>query len=143
MNVQSSAGQMSGTLTANLAPDATGTDPNSGSVPVRPRSMTGEVSVKHLDLSPILNNPQQKSDITATARFDLHGEWLSNVNALHGTASIDSPRLVAAGYVAERIHGKARVDGLGSELTCTRASLKQAPPPRSVSVSGTSAVPVA
>jgi outer membrane protein assembly complex protein YaeT len=31
---------------------------------------------------------------------------------------------------------------VGSEATCTLASLKQAPPPRSVSVSGTSAVPV-
>ena len=47
------------------------------------------MSVKHLDLAPFLNDPRQKSDITATARVNLHGESLSNVNALHGTASIN------------------------------------------------------
>jgi autotransporter translocation and assembly factor TamB len=97
MNVQSSAGQMSGTVVADLMAPG--------------QSVSGEVSVKHLDLSPLLNDPRQKSDITATARVNLHGESLSNVNALHGTASIDSPRLVAAGYVAERIHAKTRIDG--------------------------------
>src|SRR5439155_7158561 len=66
---------------------------------------------KHLDLSPILNNPRQKSDITADARFDLQSRSLSNIDTLHGTVSIDSPRMVAAGYVAEKIHAKARVDG--------------------------------
>jgi autotransporter translocation and assembly factor TamB len=97
MNVQSSAGRMSGSVVADvMAPG---------------QSVAGEVAVKHLDLSPILNNPRQKSDITATARFDLRGESLSKVTALRGTASVDSPRLVSAGYVAERIHAKARVDG--------------------------------
>src|SRR6185436_18759058 len=43
--------------------------------------------------------------------FDLHSRSLSNIDTLHGTASIDSPRMVAAGYVAEKIHAKARVDG--------------------------------
>jgi autotransporter translocation and assembly factor TamB len=104
MNVQSSAGQLSGTVTANVAATA---DAKSG----QPLFARGEVSVKHLDLSPILNNPRQKSDITANARFDLQSRSLSNVDTLHGTASIDSPRAVAAGYVAERIHAKARVDG--------------------------------
>jgi hypothetical protein len=97
MNVQSSAGQMSGTLVSDLMAPG--------------QSVAGEVTVKRLDLSPLLNNPRQKSDITGTARVNLHGASLSNVNALHGTASIDSPRLVAAGYVAERIHAKARIEG--------------------------------
>jgi autotransporter translocation and assembly factor TamB len=97
MNVQSSAGQLSGNVVADLMAPG--------------QSVSGDVSVKHLDLSPLLNDPRQKSDITATARVNLHGESLSNVNALHGTASIDSPRLVAAGYVAERVHAKARIDG--------------------------------
>ena len=104
MNVQSSAGQLSGTVTANVA---AATDAKSG----RPMFARGEVSVKHLDLSPILKNPRQKSDITANARFDLHSQSLSNIDTLHGTAAIDSPRMVAAGYVAEKIHAKARVDG--------------------------------
>src|SRR5262245_14611320 len=104
MNVQSSAGQLSGTVTANVA---AATDAKSG----QPMFARGEVSVKHLDLSPILNNPRQKSDITANARFDLQSRSLSNIDTLRGTASIDSPRMVAAGYVAETIHAKARVDG--------------------------------
>ena len=104
MNVQSSAGQLSGTVTANVA---AATDAKAG----QPMFARGEVSVKHLDLSPILNNPRQKSDITADARFDLHSRSLSNIDTLQGTASIDSPRMVAAGYVAEKIHAKARVDG--------------------------------
>ena len=104
MNVQSSAGELSGTVTANVA---AATDAKSG----QPMFARGEVSVKHLDLSPILNDPRQKSDITANARFDLQSRSLSNIDTLHGTASIDSPRMVAAGYVAEKIHAKARVDG--------------------------------
>jgi len=104
MNVQSSAGQLSGTVTANVA---AATDAKSG----QPMFARGEVSVKHLDLSPIVKNPRQKSDITANARFDLHSRSLSNIDTLRGTASIDSPRMVAAGYVAEKIHAKARVDG--------------------------------
>jgi TamB, inner membrane protein subunit of TAM complex len=104
MNVQSSAGQLSGTVTTNVAAAA---DAKSGQAVFA----RGEVSVKHLDLSPILNNSRQKSDITADARFDLHSRSLSNIDTLRGTASIDSPRMVAAGYVADKIHAKARVDG--------------------------------
>lgn len=97
MNVQSSAGMVSGTvMTDLLAPG---------------QSVKGDLSIKHLDLSVLLNDPAQKSDITADARVDLHGEALSNVNALHGTVSIDSPRLAAAGYVAERVHANARING--------------------------------
>jgi len=96
MNVQSSAGLASGRVVADLVAPG--------------QSVAGDVSVRHLDLSPILNNPRQKSDITANARVDLHGEALSNVYALHGTIALDSPRLVAAGYVAERVQAKARLD---------------------------------
>ena len=97
MNVQSSAGVASGKLTADLVAPG--------------QSVQGGLTVKHLDLSALLNDPKQKSDITANARVDLHGEALSNANALHGTVSLDSPRLVAAGYVAERVHANARING--------------------------------
>ena len=97
MNVQSSAGAASGKLTADLVAPG--------------QSVQGDLSVKHLDLSALLNDPKQKSDITANARVDLHGEALSNVNALHGTVLLDSPRIVAAGYVADRIHANARING--------------------------------
>jgi autotransporter translocation and assembly factor TamB len=97
MNVQSSAGVASGKMLADLLAPG--------------QSVQGDLSVKHLDLSTLLNDPAQKSDITADARVDLRGEALSNVNALHGTVTLDSPRLVAAGYVAERVHANARING--------------------------------
>ncbi len=97
MNVQSSAGVVSGTLIADLRTPG--------------QSVKGDLSVRHLDLSTLMNDPARKSDITANARVDLHGEALSNVDALHGTVSFDAPRLVAAGYVAERVHANARIDG--------------------------------
>ena len=82
MNVQSSAGQLSGTVTANVAAPRSKVRP----ADVRP----GEVSVRHLDLSPILNDPRQKSDITANARFDLHGRSLVGHRhaARHGLARL-------------------------------------------------------
>jgi autotransporter translocation and assembly factor TamB len=97
MNVQSSAGMASGKLVADLLAPG--------------QSVQGDLSVRHLDLSTLLNDPKQKSDITADARVDLHGEALSNINALRGTVTLDSPRLVAAGYVAERVHADARING--------------------------------
>ena len=97
MNVQSTAGMASGTVVADLLTPG--------------QSVNGALSVKHLDLSVLLDDPAQKSDITADARIDLHGEALSNVNALRGTVSLDSPRLVTAGYVAERVHANATING--------------------------------
>ena len=97
MNVQSSAGMASGTLVADLLTPG--------------QAVQGDLSVRHLDLSTLLNDPARKSDITANARVDLHGEALSHINGLHGTLSLDSPRLVAGGYVAERLHANARING--------------------------------
>jgi autotransporter translocation and assembly factor TamB len=97
MNVQSSAGLASGKIVADLLTPG--------------QSVAGDLSVRHLDLSSILNDPKLKSDITANARMDLHGEALSNINGLRGTLSLDSPRLAAAGYVAERVHANARING--------------------------------
>ncbi len=97
MNVQSSAGLTSAKLVADLVAPG--------------QSVQGDVSVRHLDLSPLLNDPKQKSDITASARLDLRGEALANVNALRGTVTLDAPRVAAAGYVAERLHLDSRIDG--------------------------------
>jgi len=97
MSVQWPAGAVSGKVVADLVAPG--------------QSIAGDLSVRHLDLSSILNDPASKSDITADARVDLRGGALSNLSALHGTLSIDSPRLAAAGYVAERVHAQARVNG--------------------------------
>ena len=71
----------------------------------------GDLSVKHLDLAPLLNDPTQKSDITATRASICTARRLSNSTRCTARSSIDSPRIVAAGYVAERVHAKARIDG--------------------------------
>src|SRR3954468_2743972 len=97
MNVQSSAGTASGKFVADVAAPG--------------QSVQGDLSIKHLDLSALLNDPKQKSDITANARVDLHGEALSNVNSLHGTVSLDAPRVAAMGYVADRVNAKAQING--------------------------------
>jgi len=97
MNVQSSAGAASGKIVADLVSPG--------------QSVQGDLSVKHLDLSTLLNDPAQKSDINADARVDLHGEALSNISGLRGTVILDSPRLVAAGYVAEHVHANAKING--------------------------------
>ncbi|OLC74515.1 MAG: hypothetical protein AUH72_21605 [Acidobacteria bacterium 13_1_40CM_4_65_8] len=97
MNVQSTAGDMWGQITADV--QAPG------------QSVSGHVSVRHLDLAPILKNPAQKSDITGDGHFNLRAESFSNVNSLRGTLDFHSPHLVAAGYVAGPLDAKARIDG--------------------------------
>src|SRR2546428_10783939 len=75
MNVQSSAGQAYGKVLADVL--------------VPKQSVNGDISVRHLDLAPIVKNPRQKSDITADAKVDVQGESFSNVNALRGTVKVD------------------------------------------------------
>jgi autotransporter translocation and assembly factor TamB len=97
MNVRSTAGQVTGQVVADI---------------IAPKqSVAGRLSVRNLDLAPILNDPAQRTDLTADARVDIRGEALSNINSLRGTFSLDSPRLVAAGYTTGRVHAKGRIDG--------------------------------
>src|SRR3954470_1693996 len=97
MNVQSSAGAASGKFVADVAAPG--------------QSVQGDLTIKHLNLAALLNDPKQKSDITANARVDIHGEALANVNSLRGTVSLDAPRVAAMGYVADRIQAKAQING--------------------------------
>jgi autotransporter translocation and assembly factor TamB len=97
MNARSSAGRITGQVVADLLTPG--------------QSVAGDLSVRQLDLAAILNDPRQKSDLTADAHVDIRGEALSNLNALHGTLALDSPRLVAAGYTTGPVHTKARIDG--------------------------------
>jgi hypothetical protein len=97
MNVQSTAGDVWGKITADV--QAPG------------QSVSGHLSVSHLNLAPILKDPKQKSDITGDTHFDLHGESLSNVNSLRGAIELHSRRLAAAGYVADSVDAKAQING--------------------------------
>src|SRR5262245_11670573 len=97
MNVQSSAGEVWGKLIADVMTPG--------------QSATGNLSVRHLDLEPVLNNPAQKSDITADAKFDLRAESFSDLNTLRGRLDLDSKHLAAAGYAVGPVDAKARIDG--------------------------------
>jgi autotransporter translocation and assembly factor TamB len=108
VNVRSSAGQLTGTLTTDLA--APGYAAN------------GNLSVSHLNLAPLLKDPKQASDITADAIVDLRTDSLSNPESLAGTVKIDAPKIVAAGYTVDRVTGTATLAGRRVELTARTAS---------------------
>ena len=78
MNVQSPAGTLAGRIVADV--QAPG------------QSVRGDVSVRHLDLAPILNDRRRKSDITADARVDVRGAALSDVDTLRGSVSLHAAR---------------------------------------------------
>ena len=104
VNVRSTAGQLTGTLTANAAgPEM---------------RAQGGVSVRHLNLAPIMRDPAKKSDLNADVNLDLATAALSDLSALHGTASVSSPSVAMMGYAAENVSlkttlkaGHAEIDG--------------------------------
>jgi len=97
MNVRASAGQIAGKLVADvMSPKQSG---------------AGDVSIRHLDLAPLLKDPRQKSDITADVKLDVRAESFSNLDSLRGTASLSAPRVAVAGYAAEKIHADASFEG--------------------------------
>jgi autotransporter translocation and assembly factor TamB len=97
LNLRSSAGQLTGKVVADV------TAPG--------QSVNGALSIRHLDLAPILNNARQKSDITADAKIDAHAASFADLNSLRGTVVVDAPRIVAAGYAAENVKARASFEG--------------------------------
>ncbi|HEY2906959.1 MAG TPA: translocation/assembly module TamB domain-containing protein [Vicinamibacterales bacterium] len=108
MHVRSSAGLVDGKILADvMAPG---------------QSVNGDITVRHINLAPLLNDPKQKSDITATAKLDLHSASFSNLASLRGAVLVDAPHLVAAGYEADRVKLKADLDGRRVGLTANAAA---------------------
>ena len=103
MNVRSTAGQLTGSIVADVV------EPG--------QSVKGDVTVRGLDLAAILNDPKQKSDITASAKVDVHGDSFSKIDSLRGGLSLDAPHVAAAGYVAGPIEAKAQIEGRRVALT--------------------------
>ena len=108
MNVRSSAGNAVGNIVADIL------EPG--------QSVQGDLSVRHIDLAPILNDPKQRSDITGNAHVDLRVESFSNLNSLHGGVAIDSPRIVASGYTAGPLDANAQIEGRRVALTAKAAA---------------------
>ncbi|HYM23136.1 MAG TPA: translocation/assembly module TamB domain-containing protein [Vicinamibacterales bacterium] len=103
MNVRSSAGQLTGSIVADVL------EPQ--------QSVKGDVTVRNLDLAPILDDARQRSDITATAHLDVHAASFSDLNSLGGGLSVESPKIAAAGYAAGPLEAKAQLQGRRVALT--------------------------
>jgi autotransporter translocation and assembly factor TamB len=97
LNVRSSAGEITGSVVADVqAPK---------------QAVAGNVGVRHLNLAPILRNPQQQTDLTASARVDVRGDEFTALDSLRGTVHLDAPSVVAAGYAAERVNADLTIQG--------------------------------
>jgi autotransporter translocation and assembly factor TamB len=102
-NVRSSAGD----AIANVVTDF-----------VKPgQSVKGDVTVRHIDLSGILGDPKQQSDITGNGHVDVSGESFSKLDSLRGGVSIDSPRIAYAKYAAGPLDAVAQMEGRRVALT--------------------------
>src|SRR5262245_54547789 len=108
MNVRSSAGDAIGTVTADLL------EPG--------QSVRGDVTVRHVDLAQLLNDPKQKSDISGNARMDLRAASFQELDTLRGTIAVNSPRVVAAGYTAGPLDAKAQMDGRRVRFTAAASA---------------------
>ena len=92
-NVRSAAGQITGNVVADMK---------------RPQqSIAGTVSVRNLDLAPILNDAKQKSDITAEAKLNLQAASFAAPDSISGTVSLNAARVVAAGFSAAALSAHA------------------------------------
>jgi autotransporter translocation and assembly factor TamB len=112
LNVAADVRSSAGDATAKLVVDANGPQ----------QSIAGDVDVRHLDLAPILASPAQKSDLTVTARADLHGASLARLDTLSGPITFRSPHLVVTSITADRVTGSARLGG-GNLAIDTRAAM--------------------
>src|SRR5262249_40583797 len=79
-------------------------------------SVTGDLSIRHLDIGRILNNSGEKSDITAAAAVDVRSESFSNLDSLRGTVKLTAPRVAAAGYPVDQVRASARLRGREAAL---------------------------
>ena len=96
MNVRSSAGALTGQLTADVMMPG--------------QSVAGDVAVRNLDLAPILKDPAQKTDVTARASVDITAEDFAKADTISGSVTLDAPQVMAAGYTAERVAASADVN---------------------------------
>ena len=67
-------------------------------------------------LAPILGDPALATDLTADIDVDVRGEAFADLDSLRGRVGVQSPRLMAAGYVAEDLKLEALVDGRTLEV---------------------------
>jgi autotransporter translocation and assembly factor TamB len=104
MNVRTrGAGDLIGTMVADLI------EPG--------QSIKGDVAVRGVDLAKLLADPKQKSDITANAHVDVHGESFRKLDTMRGGVSIDASRLAYQRYAAGPIFASAQLQGRRVDLS--------------------------
>ncbi len=101
LDVRSEAGNVRGQVTADVkAPDF---------------GVRGDVTVENLDLAPILQDPDQRTNITGEAKVDLRmasgPETVPVADRMAGTFAFTGPRVVAAGYEARDVRVTGSLDG--------------------------------
>ena len=75
------------------------------------RSFAGQVSLRHVDLAAVLNDPVQKSDITGTLEGQVRLAPTSAGNVVVASFKLRSPRIEAHGYAANAIDATFRISG--------------------------------
>ena len=98
---KSEAGSVTGSVVADLqTPDL---------------AARGDLNVQHLNLAPLLQNPDQKSDITGHAVIDLKvasaPASASTLDRMRGRFAFQGPQVVAAGYHASDVKGRGEIAG--------------------------------
>lgn len=100
LKIQAVSTSSAGSLRASLAADFA--EPG--------YSVGGDVSLRHLDLAPIVNDAASKSDIAADGKVDAAVSSLSDLSTLRGSVTANA-RVAIAGYVADRIDLRADLAG--------------------------------
>ena len=95
--VRSSAGDASGQVTADLVGKEHG--------------IKGEVHLGNLDLAPIVKSAAAKSDLTGLARMDVRFPATPGRGPVAGSFSVSTFSAHLAGYYADQIEARGRVDG--------------------------------
>ena len=101
--IQSSAGNVDGAVTANLAAD--------------PPRVAGLANLHALDVAPLARTPAAASRLTGTARFDLEVLTEGDNGPVAGTFEARLGRARVGGYDATNVRGVGRVDGRRVTLT--------------------------
>jgi autotransporter translocation and assembly factor TamB len=95
--LNSSAGDVSGTMHANLESEA--------------RRFAGDVNLKAVNVAPLMNDPEMKSHLTGQAKFDVMVPAANPREGLQGRYSAKASEVRYSGYAAKDVEARGRLDG--------------------------------
>jgi autotransporter translocation and assembly factor TamB len=74
-------------------------------------AVQGDVTVRRLNLAPLVTDPKWKSDLTADVALDVEADTIEALDKAAGSVSVTGTRLAAAGHVLEHVDVRARLAG--------------------------------